>query len=232
MKIMIKNWYVSILLSVLCTSAYGQNNVKDIDGCLCYYLNRLHQHDNYLNYGLYDTSILKDLNTPSNIVQDSILFFSPLLSKRLLLEQKIAQYHLYDVPDFAYANYTMILKMMEKEQRDDTVQMINNIVSSSTNISGKYNFDIVSWMDRRPAFNSPKRISKKKGIYIKCRHINGTWYMAKYPTFKSKLADLELSIIDSYHYDEKQPDLIKQINGNIRISCKDSMTIAYPIKLK
>lgn len=170
--------------------------------------------------------MLKDLKEPSGMVQDSILFFSSGRSRHLLLEEKVAQRHLYDVPDFAYTNYTGILKIIEKEQRRDSVQMINNIVSSSREIVDKYNFDIVSWMDRRPFFDSPNRISKKKGIYIRCRPINGIWYLAKYPTLKSKLADLELNL------NKEKPEFIEEANETIRVSYKDSMTIAYPVKLK
>lgn len=206
-------------------SADGQSTFKKIDGCLCFYLNRLRQHDNYLNFGLYDTSVLKSLNEPSKMVDDSIMFFSAFKNKRILLDQRVVKYHMYDVPDLEYVNYYNVIKRVRYEQRVDSVQIINSIVLISRKIVEKFNFDIVSWMDRRPFYDSPQRISKKRGIYIKCRRIDATWYLVDYPTLKNKLADLELNI------NREDPEFIKEVNRTIRISYKDSTTIAYPIIL-
>ena len=100
MKFYFRYFSVCLFFGTQYISAIAQDNIKDVNSCLCFYFNRIHGDDNFINYGLYDTAILKTLYDPTSVLQDSILFFSPFQSKRLFLEKQIALYHLNDVPDF------------------------------------------------------------------------------------------------------------------------------------
>lgn len=205
---------------------YGQANIKDVNACSCIYFNQMNKNDNFMNFGLYDTSILKFLNNPNDIRKDGIEFFSVSRGKKLSLNSVIENYHLYDLPDLDWYNLLGLRKIVDESKISDSTQLLENIVATVPEVISKYNFNIIQLLDRRPSFYSPNRIPAKRGIFIKCQRVNAEWYIAQYPSLNSKLIDLKLNL------DTLNPEYIKQQSGIIRISYKDTSSIAYPIKLR
>jgi hypothetical protein len=204
----------------------GQNKIVDIDACICFYLNRLEKNDNFVNYGIYNKAVMEYLEQPDVIYSDNILFFSAHRTKKAFLERKIRQNHLFDIPDLTWDDASGIRKILSGDSRSDSIEMLNSVIKSTKTFVSRYDFDIVSWIDRRPLFYSTYRLSKKKGIYIKCSPITATWYLAKYPDLTSKLNRLVLS------QDEKKPEYIRNNHEILRVSFKDSTIIAYPLTIK
>jgi hypothetical protein len=156
----IRRYITLVLFSFLYSTGYCQK-IETVDGCVCFYLNALNSHEKIVNFGLYDTALMKLVGAPDEITPDSVFFFS--INKSLVLEKKLSDYHFYDVVDFSHYDGPGIWRMLDKSNNPDSLSILTGIYNSCLFIANSYSFYIFGWLYTQPIFRNKNSAEKPKG---------------------------------------------------------------------